>query len=44
MPDTMTDLGLQGNNPRFELTFGPLLVTAILYMRFARTLWSGALS
>ena len=36
VPGTMTGLGPRGINRRFDLTFGPLPMTAILYMGLAR--------
>ena len=36
VPGAMTDLGPRGINRRFDLTFGPLPMTAILYMGIAR--------
>jgi len=44
MPGKMTGLGPRGINRRFDPTFGPLPLTAILYMGIARKPLSGAVS
>jgi len=44
VPGAVTGLGPRGINRRFDLTFGPLPLTAILYMGIARKPLSGALS
>ncbi len=44
VPGAMTGLVPRGINRRFDLTFGPLPVTAILYMAIARKPLSGAVS
>ena len=42
VPGALTGLGPRGINRRFDLTFGPLPLTAILYMGIARKPLSGA--
>ena len=44
VPGVMTGLGPRGINRRFDLTFGPLPITAILYMGTARKPMSGGLT
>jgi 2-polyprenyl-6-hydroxyphenyl methylase/3-demethylubiquinone-9 3-methyltransferase len=44
VPGTVTGLGPRGINRRFDLTFGPLPLTAILYMGIARKPSVGAAS
>lgn len=44
VPETMTGLGPRGIDRRFNLTFGPLPLTAIMYMGVARKPESVALS
>ena len=44
VPGVMTGLGPRGVNRRFDLTFGPLPITAILYMGTARKPMSGGLT
>lgn len=44
VPERMTGLGPRGINRRFDLTFGPLPMTAIMYMGVARKPKSEALS
>ena len=36
VPGAVTGLGPRGINRRFDLTFGPLPLTAVLYMGIAR--------
>ena len=43
-PGAITGLGPRGINRQFDLTFGPLPLTAILYMGLARKRFSGAVS
>jgi 2-polyprenyl-6-hydroxyphenyl methylase/3-demethylubiquinone-9 3-methyltransferase len=44
VPGAVTGLGPRGINRRFDLTFGPLPLTAILYMGIARKPLTGAAS
>jgi 2-polyprenyl-6-hydroxyphenyl methylase/3-demethylubiquinone-9 3-methyltransferase len=44
VPGAVTGLGPRGINRRFDLTFGPLPLTAILYMGIARRPLTGAAS
>jgi 2-polyprenyl-6-hydroxyphenyl methylase/3-demethylubiquinone-9 3-methyltransferase len=44
VPGAVTGLGPSGINRRFDLTFGPLPLTAILYMGIARKPLAGAMS